>query len=45
MEEKIRIMLEGLRCVDSITMICRREGINPDLYYRWSKAFLEGGEG
>ena len=43
-EEKIRIVLEGLRGEDSIATICRREGINPNLYYRWSKAFLEGGK-
>ena len=42
-EEKIRIVLEGLRGEDSIATICRREGINPNLYYRWSKAFFEGG--
>ena len=39
-EEKIRIVLEGLRGEESITTICRREGINPNLYYRWSKSFL-----
>ena len=43
-EEKIRIVLEGLRGEDSIATICRREGINPNLYYRWSKGFLEGGK-
>jgi transposase len=43
-EEKIRIVLEGLRGEESIATICRREGINPNLYYRWSKAFLEGGK-
>ena len=43
-EEKIRIVLEGLRGEDSIATICRREGINHNLYYRWSKAFLEGGK-
>ena len=43
-EEKIRIVLEGLKGEDSIATICRREGINPNLYYRWSKAFLEGGK-
>jgi transposase len=43
-EEKIRIVLEGLRGEDSIATICRREAINPNLYYRWSKAFLEGGK-
>jgi len=37
-------MLEGLRGEDSITMIYRREGINPNLYYRWSNAFLERGK-
>ena len=41
-EEKIRIVLEGLRGEDSIATICRREGINPNLYYRWRKGFLEG---
>ena len=43
-EEKIRIVLEGLRGEESIANLCRREGINPNLYYRWSKAFLEGGK-
>ena len=43
-EEKIRIILEGLRGEDSIASICRREGITPSLYYRWSKAFLEAGK-
>ena len=40
-EEKISIILEGLRGEESIAAICRREGINPNLYYRWSKEFLE----
>jgi len=43
-EEKISIVLEGLRGEDSIAAICRREGINPNLYYRWSKDFLEAGK-
>ena len=43
-EEKIRIVLEGLRGEESIATICRREGISPNLYYRWSKAFLEAGK-
>jgi transposase len=43
-EEKIRIVLEGLRGEDSIAGICRREGISPNLYYRWSKDFLEAGK-
>ena len=43
-EEKIRIVLEGLRGEDSIASICRKEGINPNLYYRWSKDFLEAGK-
>lgn len=43
-EEKIRIVLEGLKGEDSITEICRREGIAPSLYYKWSKAFLEAGK-
>ncbi len=43
-EEKIRIVLEGLRGEDSISALCRREGISPNLYYRWSKDFLEAGK-
>jgi len=43
-EEKIRIVIEGLRGEESIAAICRREGINPNLYYRWSKDFLEAGK-
>lgn len=43
-EEKIRIILEGLRGEDSIAALCRREGINQNLYYRWSKDFLEAGK-
>ena len=43
-EEKIRIVLEGLRGEDSIAELCRREGINQNLYYRWSKDFLEAGK-
>ena len=42
-EEKIRIVLEGLRGEDSIAELCRREGINSNLYYRWSKEFPGGG--
>ena len=43
-EEKIRIVLEGLRGEESIAELCRREGINQNLYYRWSKEFLEAGK-
>jgi transposase len=43
-EEKIRIVLEGLRGEDSISELCRREGISPNLYYNWSKEFLEAGK-
>jgi len=43
-EEKIRIVLEGLRGEDSISALCRREGISPNLYYHWSKDFLEAGK-
>ena len=43
-EEKIRIVLEGLRGEESISSLCRREGINPNLYYKWSKEFLEAGK-
>ena len=42
-EEKIRIVLEGLRGEESVAALCRREGLNPNLYYRWSKEFLEAG--
>ena len=43
-EEKIRIILEGLRGEDSISALCRREGIHPSQYYKWSKEFLEAGK-
>jgi len=43
-EERIRIILEGLKGEDSIAGICRREGIAPSLYYKWSKSFLEAGK-
>jgi len=43
-EEKIQIVLEGLKGEQSIAEICRREGINPNMYYRWSKDFLEAGK-
>jgi transposase len=42
-EEKIRIVLEGLRGEERIAELCRREGIVQNLYYRWSKDFLEAG--
>ena len=44
-EEKIRIVLEGLRGEQSVAELCRREGIAANLYYRWSKDFLEAGKG
>ena len=43
-EEKIKIVLDGLRGEYSIAELCRREGINSNLYYRWSKDFLEAGK-
>jgi transposase len=43
-EEKIRIVLEGLQGETSIAELCRREGINQNVYYRWSKEFLEAGK-
>ena len=43
-EEKIRIVLDGLRGEDSISNLCRREAIPANLYYRWSKDFLEAGK-
>ena len=44
-EEKIRIVIEGLRGESSIAELCRREGSNANLYYNWSKDFLEAGKG
>ena len=43
-EEKIRIVLAGLRGEDSIAELCRQEGISQGLYYSWSKEFLEAGK-
>ena len=43
-EEKIRIVLDGLRGEDSIAELCLREGIVESLYYSWSKEFLEAGK-
>ena len=43
-EEKIRIVVEGLRGEISVSELCRREDIVPAVYYRWSKAFLEAGK-
>jgi len=43
-EEKIRIVLEGLRGEQNITDLCRREGIHPGIYYKWNKPFLEAGK-
>jgi transposase len=43
-EEKIRIVLEGLRGEESVATLCRKEGLAPNLYYRWSKEFLEAGK-
>lgn len=43
-EEKIHIVLEGLRGEASVAELCRREGINPNMYYKWSKEFLEAGK-
>jgi transposase len=43
-EEKVRIVIAGLRGEESIAELCRKEGINENLYYRWSKEFLEAGK-
>jgi transposase len=43
-EDKIRIVLEGLRGETTIAELCRREGIHSNMYYRWSKEFLEAGK-
>jgi transposase len=42
-EEKVRIVIAGLRGEDSIAELCRKEGINQNVYHRWSKDFLEAG--
>jgi transposase len=43
-EDKIRVVLDGLRGEDSIAALCRREGIAESLYYSWSKEFLDAGK-
>jgi transposase len=43
-EERLRIVLEGLRGEDSIAELCRRKGIHQNMYYKWSKDFLEAGK-
>src|ERR1017187_4752206 len=43
-EEKIRIVIEGLRGEDTVAGVCRKYGINDSLYYKWSKDFLEAGK-
>ncbi len=43
-EEKIRIVLDGLRGEETVAELCRKKGINQNLYYRWSKDFLEAGK-
>jgi transposase len=43
-QEKIRIVLEGLRGEIPVSELCRRESIAPTMYYRWSKAFLDAGK-
>ena len=44
-EERIRIVLEGIRGEESIASLCCRKGIAESLYYSWSKEFLEAGKG
>ena len=43
-EEKVRILLEGLRGESTIAELCRKEGIHPNLHFKWSKEFLEAGK-
>ena len=43
-EEKIRIIIEGMRGEESVAELCRREGISQALYYKWSKDFMEAGK-
>lgn len=44
-EEKIRIVLEGMRGENSIAELCRKENIHPNLYYKWTRDFMEAGKG
>jgi transposase len=44
-EEKIRIVMEGIRAEVSVSELCRREGIAPTVYYKWLKDFMEAGRG
>lgn len=44
-EEKIRIVMEGIRAEVSVADLCRREGIHPTIYYKWLKEFMEAGKG
>lgn len=43
-EEKVRIVLEGVRHEVPVRELCRREGISPNVYYAWLKRFMEGGK-
>jgi transposase len=43
-EEKIRIVMEGIKGDEAVSMFCRREGIHANLYYKWLKEFMEGGK-
>jgi len=43
-EEKIRVVMEGIRGDDTVSTLCRREGISSNLYYRWLKDFMEAGK-
>jgi len=43
-EEKIRILLEGVRGEVAVSELCRREGIHPTIYYKWMKDFMEAGK-
>lgn len=43
-EEKIRIVIEGIRGEESVSSICRKYGINDSLYYKWTKDFMEAGK-
>jgi transposase len=43
-EEKIRIVMEGIRGDDSVSDLCRREGISSNVYYKWLKEFMEAGK-
>jgi len=43
-EDKIRIVMEGIRGDDPVSVLCRREGVHPTVYYKWLQSFMEAGK-